>query len=101
MSKVKPYTRRVETDQSDVSSVKVDKSDASPSQLLFNKSNYVLMSIGMGLIFLGLLLMSGGKMEDPNVWDESVIYSFRRITLAPIVILSGLVINIYAIFYKK
>jgi hypothetical protein len=43
--------------------------------------------------------MLGGH-EDPNVWDETVIYSFRRITLAPIVILAGLAVEVYAIFKK-
>ena len=58
------------------------------------------MLIGLGVIFLGFILMSGGAMEDPTVWDEKVIYSFRRITLAPILVLVGLGINIYAIFKK-
>ena len=68
--------------------------------LLFTKQNYMLIGIGCGLIALGLLLMLGGNMKDPNVWDESVIYSFRRITLAPIVILAGLAFQVYAIFKK-
>jgi len=68
--------------------------------LLFTKQNYIYIGIGCGLIGLGLLLMLGGNMTDPNVWDESVIYSARRITLAPIVILAGLGMQIYAIFKK-
>jgi len=43
--------------------------------------------------------MSGGAMPDSNTWDPSIIYSFRRITLAPVVILIGIGIEIYAIFY--
>lgn len=60
------------------------------------------MYIGAGvfLMALGFVLMSGGGMEDPNVWDESVIYGFRRITLAPILIVGGLVLQIVAIFAK-
>lgn len=58
------------------------------------------MGIGCGLIALGLILMLGGGMDDPAVWDESVIYSPIRITLAPIVILAGLGMQIYAIFKK-
>jgi len=42
--------------------------------------------------------MLGGFNEDPSIWDESKIYGFQRITLAPIIILSGLVVEIYAIF---
>ena len=68
--------------------------------LLFNKQNYLYIGIGCALIALGLILMLGGDMKDPNVWDESVIYSARRITLAPIIILAGLGMQIYAIFKK-
>lgn len=68
--------------------------------LLFKKENYTFMAIGVGLIALGMILMLGGSMKDPNQWDENVIYSFRRITLAPIIILAGLATEIYAIFKK-
>ena len=68
--------------------------------LLFTKQNYLYMGIGCALIGIGLLLMLGGGMTDPNVWDESVIYSPRRITLAPFVILAGLGMQVYAIFKK-
>lgn len=68
--------------------------------LLFNKQTYLYIGIGCALIALGLVLMLGGGMKDPNVWDESVIYSPRRLTLAPIVILAGLGMQIYAIFKK-
>jgi hypothetical protein len=68
--------------------------------LLFNKQTFLYMGIGCGLIALGLILMLGGGMDDPAVWDESVIYSPIRITLAPIVILAGLGMQIYAIFKK-
>ncbi len=68
--------------------------------LLFSKKNYTIMAIGVGLIAIGMILMLGGAMKDPNQWDESVIYSFRRITLAPIIILTGLAVEIYAIFKK-
>jgi hypothetical protein len=68
--------------------------------LLFNKENYKYIGIGCGLIALGLILMLGGGMKDPNVWDESVIYSARRTVLAPIVILAGLAMQVYAIFRK-
>ncbi len=68
--------------------------------MLFGKRNYMLMGIGFVVVLIGCLLMLGGGMPDPNVWDESLIYSFRRITLAPIVILIGLSIEIYAIFSR-
>jgi len=66
--------------------------------LPFGKKNYQLVALGVVLIIIGMLLMTGGGMPSPDVWDESIIYSFRRITLAPIVILAGLVVEIFAIF---
>lgn len=68
------------------------------STLLFKRENYKWMFIGLGLILLGMLLMIGGSMPAADVWDPSLIYSHRRITLAPIVILSGLALQVYAIF---
>lgn len=68
--------------------------------LLFTRQNYLYIGIGCALIAFGLILMLGGGMKDPNVWDESVIYSARRTVLAPIVILAGLGMQIYAIFKK-
>ncbi len=67
-------------------------------ELLFNKSNYLWMGIGIGAILLGLLLMMGGAMPDPNTWDPSIIYSFRRTVVAPFFMLAGLGIEVYAIF---
>ena len=72
-----------------------------PADLLFGKRNFMLISIGVALIFVGFGLMSGGHMPSPDVWDESLIYSHRRITIAPMCILAGLVLNVYAIFAKK
>ncbi len=68
--------------------------------LLFSNQTYLYIGIGCALIAVGLILMLGGGMKDPAVWDESVIYSPIRITLAPIVILAGLGMQIYAIFRK-
>ncbi|MBK8346424.1 MAG: DUF3098 domain-containing protein [Saprospiraceae bacterium] len=79
----------------------MDTSTMGASELIFGKNNYKFILIGLGLIFLGLALMSGGHMPSPDVWDESLIYSPVRITVAPILILAGLIVNIYAIFVKK
>lgn len=65
---------------------------------LFHKENYKLMLLGIIIIALGMILMSGGKNDDPSVFDYSKVYSFTRITLAPILILLGLVLEIFAIF---
>jgi hypothetical protein len=68
---------------------------------LFDKENYRVMLIGLILVLLGLLLMIGGKSKDPNVFDTSEVYSFRRITIAPILILGGLALEIVGIFKKS
>ncbi len=67
---------------------------------LFGKENYTWIVIGLIIIALGLILMAGGKSDDPNQFDAQQVYSFRRITLAPILILLGLGIEIFAIFRK-
>jgi hypothetical protein len=63
------------------------------------RENYKLLAIGFGIIVIGFLLMLGGKSEDPNVFSEE-IFSFRRITLAPIVVLAGFIFEIWAIMKK-
>jgi uncharacterized membrane protein len=65
----------------------------------FKKENYLLLAIGFVIILIGFLLMIGGKSEDPNVFNPEV-FSFRRITLAPMVILIGFVFEIWAIMKK-
>ncbi len=66
----------------------------------FGKENYKLMLIGIAVLFIGYLLMSGGGSKDPNVFDPD-IFSFRRITLGPVVIILGFCIEIYAIVKKS
>ena len=65
----------------------------------FGKENYKLLIIGLVVIIVGFLLMIGGGSDDPNVFSED-IFSFRRMTLAPILILAGYIIEIYAIMKK-
>ena len=67
---------------------------------IFEKDNYMWMIIGGILILAGILLMIGGKSQDPNVFNKEEVYSFRRITLAPILIIAGLVVEVYAIMKK-
>jgi hypothetical protein len=64
------------------------------------KQNYKLLAIGFAIIIIGFLLMIGGGTKDPNVFNADEIFSFRRITLAPILILFGFVFEIYAIMKK-
>ncbi|WP_319479437.1 DUF3098 domain-containing protein [uncultured Draconibacterium sp.] len=63
------------------------------------KENYKLMAIGFAVIVVGFILMAGGGSDDPNVFSED-IFSFRRITLAPILLLLGFGFEIYAIMKK-
>lgn len=69
------------------------------TKFALGKKNYKLLLIGFAIIVVGFLLMIGGGSKDPNVFNNE-IFSFRRITLAPIVILFGFVFEIYAIMKK-
>lgn len=68
---------------------------------MFTKSNYMWMLIGVIVIAAGMFLMAGGKSDNPAVFNPDEVYSTRRITIAPIIILIGLVIEMYAIFKKS
>ncbi|MBY5959761.1 DUF3098 domain-containing protein [Membranicola marinus] len=70
------------------------------SDFLFSNENYMFVGGGFLLIVVGMFLMSGGHMPDDETWDPNIIYSFRRVTLAPIVILIGLALPILGIFRK-
>lgn len=77
------------------------KATAKPQQtFLFDRENYIWMLGGLALIFLGLFLMSGGKSANPNEFNYAEIYSFRRITLAPVLMMIGFGIEVYAIMKK-
>jgi hypothetical protein len=93
--KVKPTISKTRSSAANRSATTVN------ADLLYGKINYILLLVSAGLIGLGLVLMSGGGMPSPDIWDESIIYSFRRITLAPIVILAGVGVGIYSIFKPK
>lgn len=65
---------------------------------MFDKANYMWMLGGAAVMILGFLLMAGGRSEEPNVFNPKEVYGTVRITIAPILILAGLVIEIFAIF---
>ncbi|MFL9829808.1 DUF3098 domain-containing protein [Flavobacterium sp. ARAG 55.4] len=65
-------------------------------EFLFDKVNYKILLIGIGVIALGFILMSGGGSDDPKVYSDA-IFNFRRIRLAPTTVLIGFGITIYAI----
>jgi len=69
------------------------------NKFVFGKRNYKFMIIGILFIALGFILMSGGGSDDPNVFNEE-IYSFRRIRIAPLIVIIGFAIEIYAIITK-
>jgi hypothetical protein len=75
------------------------KGDHKPD-FLFDKVNYKMLLIGIAVIALGFILMSGGGSDNPKVFNED-IFSFRRIRLAPTVVLIGFGITIYSIFKKN
>ena len=64
------------------------------------KENYTYLVIGFVIIMVGFLLMVGGKSPDPNVFNADELFSFRRITLAPVVVLAGFAFEIWAIMKK-
>ena len=76
------------------------KNKENESNFLFGKKNYTIMLVGLAFIVLGFILMAGGGSDNPEVFNED-IYNFRRIRLAPTLVLLGLGIEIYAIMAKS
>jgi len=75
------------------------KEEIDNTEFALGKENYRLLIIGFAIIIIGFLLMIGGKSTSPNEFNPE-IFSFRRITLAPIVVLAGFIFEIYAIMKK-
>ena len=75
---------------------KQEQNQEQKQEFLFEKVNYKILLVGIAVIALGFILMSGGGSEDPNVFSEA-IFNFRRIRLAPTTVLIGFGITIYAI----
>jgi Protein of unknown function (DUF3098) len=86
----KPTATKVETPKL--------KADNSP---MFSKGNYLLMAAGAVIIIIGMMIMAGGKSNDPKVFDYNEVYSTTRITIAPILIILGILVEVYAIFKKS
>lgn len=76
------------------------KKQENKSEFLFEKKNYTIMLIGLAFIALGFMLMAGGGSDNPEIFNKE-IYSFRRIRLAPTLVIIGLAIEIYAIIAKS
>ncbi len=75
---------------------KIKMENNNKPEFLFDKVNYKILLVGLAVIATGFILMSGGGSEDPNVFNEE-IFNFRRIRLAPTVVLIGFGITIYSI----
>ena len=88
-----------EKSASDAAAARSSVAGDSSLAFAFGKENYRLLLIGLVVILIGFLLMIGGGSDDPNVFSED-IFSFRRMTLAPILVLAGYIIEIYAIMKK-
>lgn len=76
-----------------------NKEELQKQTFALGKENYKLLLIGFGIIVVGFILMVGGKSEDPSVFNPE-IFSFRRITLAPLIVLFGFLFEIYAIMKR-
>jgi len=104
---VKPSSKKVVVNRSSkkklaptTSKSKANNTPKQKEELIFNRQNYLMMIAGAVLVGLGLLMMTGGSMPDPNTWDPNIIYSKRITLLAPMIILAGLILEIFAIFKR-
>jgi hypothetical protein len=70
------------------------------SELLYDKVNYAIMGVALLLIIIGFACMAGGASSDPNVFNANEVYSFRRITLAPFLVILGFTVGIFAVLKK-
>ena len=80
------------------------KNEENKPEFLFDKVNYKILLIGLAIIAIGFILMTGGGTEDPNTFNEEALFSFRRIRLAPTVVIAGFGVTIYSIMknpFKK
>ena len=82
-----------------MSDIKKQTTEANQTTFAFGKENYRLLFIGLGFLVLGYILMIGGGSKDPNVFSED-IFDFQRLTLAPLLLLTGFIIEIFAIMKK-
>ena len=79
---------------------KTTAKNSSAGNILFTKENYKWMLIGLVILALGFFLMAGGKSSNPNVFSDKDVYSPIRITIAPILIVAGLLVEIFAIMKR-
>lgn len=83
-----------------MATTKIQKKESNQElQFAFHKQNYILMIIGLAVMLVGFLLLIGGGSEDPNEFSYA-LFDFQRLTLAPILILAGYIIEIFAIMKR-
>ena len=78
----------------------ITKNQPTITKGLFGKENYLMMLAGLVVMAIGFFLMAGGKSPDPKVFNDADVYSATRITVAPLLIIAGFVIEIFAIMRK-
>ncbi|MDO5497404.1 MAG: DUF3098 domain-containing protein [Alistipes sp.] len=78
---------------------KKNQGQESKSEMTLGRKNYIMIAIGLGVIILGMILMAGGGSDNPEVFNYEM-FSWRRITLAPILIVGGFAFEIYAIMKR-
>lgn len=83
----------------EVKNTKNPETNTNDEKMVLKPKNYRLMLIGLAIIVLGFILMAGGGSDDPNVFNYEM-FSFRRITLAPILVLGGYAFEMYAIMKR-
>jgi hypothetical protein len=76
------------------------KEPENKADFALGKENYMYLAIGFAIIIIGFLLMVGGGSDDPNIFKGEELFSFRRIVLAPVVVLFGFLFEIWAIMKK-
>jgi hypothetical protein len=86
--------------QESIDSTSIDKTKLKEDSMPLGRMNYMLILLGIVVLIIGFVLMSGGKYTDPAVFNGEELYSARRITLAPIVVLLGFAREVYAIFHR-
>lgn len=84
-----------------MSNIKKEVVNSTKNPQLFGRDNYMWMIIGVVLLALGFFLMAGGKSPDPNVFNDADVYSPMRITVAPILVIAGFLVEIFAIMKKS
>ena len=80
--------------------IKSGPAHAEPVQFFFQKRNFIYLGIGLLLMVIGFILMAGGKMPSPDVWDSALIYSKRIVILSPVFLLSGLGMVAFSLFKR-